>query len=434
MTTERYFGGRDGRLENLRKTLEWIAKSEPTENELLTWISRNTAANDDETIIKNIRFLEAVDLIEQSAERFSLTNKGSAFERNNTPLVMYEGLEKAVNGFREIARAIAFDHRTLEEIQSVLRENYPDYELPEGVVTKHLDWLRSLQLVTQEDGQFHIPIEDGSFKVGETYNRWFIHDVLKGERYKGISKPSEHPFLLLFTGESGDDYGYEDEFLEDDTFLYTGEGTEDDMVMEDGNRAIRDHKKNGEALHLFESTDLPWIVTYLGEYECVEVRETELEDENGELRDGFRFRLAPVGGTEIEIGGGSPATLSGEELFQKAKQSSPTGNNASSGGSGGGGRSYPRSEFVREFALRMANGVCQGCKEKAPFVDKQGQPFLEVHHLTRQSDGGADDPENVIAICPNCHRRVHQGQDGDEFNRELRNKVEHRNKELPRNG
>lgn len=214
-------------------------------------------------------------------------------------------------------------------------------------------------------------------------------------------------------------------FLEDDTFLYTGEGTEGDMTMDGGNKAIRDHKENDKSLHLFESTDLPWIVTYLGEYEYIGYDSRTLQDENDDPREAFQFRLAPVGGTEIELEEGTPASLSDAKLFEKAKQSSPTGSPTSSSRSGG--RSYPRSEYVREFALRMADGVCQGCEQDAPFVTSTREPFLEVHHLTRQSDGGPDAPENVIALCPNCHRRVHQGRDGDAFNQMLMAKAEQRN-------
>ena len=80
---------------------------------------------------------------------------------------------------------------------------------------------------------------------------------------------------------------------------------------------------------------------------------------------------------------------------------------------------YRRSDVVKEYALRVADGVCQGCGEEAPFLGTDGEPFLEVHHLYRRSDGGADHPDNVIALCPNCHRRVHYGQDGDNFNQQL---------------
>ena len=57
-----------------------------------------------------------------------------------------------------------------------------------------------------------------------------------------------------------------------------------------------------------------------------------------------------------------------------------------------------------------------------PFETKSG-PYLEVHHLTRLADGGADLPQNVIALCPTCHRKAHYSLDYLEFNNQLINKV-----------
>jgi predicted HNH restriction endonuclease len=69
---------------------------------------------------------------------------------------------------------------------------------------------------------------------------------------------------------------------------------------------------------------------------------------------------------------------------------------------------YYRSIYIKEFARIVANGICQLCDNEAPFLDKQGNPFLEVHHIHYLSKGGTDTIDNVVAICPNCHRKVHQ--------------------------
>ncbi|MFK4391531.1 5-methylcytosine-specific restriction endonuclease McrA [Peribacillus frigoritolerans] len=68
---------------------------------------------------------------------------------------------------------------------------------------------------------------------------------------------------------------------------------------------------------------------------------------------------------------------------------------------------YNRSVYIKEFARRVSNGICQLCEKKAPFVDKEGNPFLEVHHIDYLSRGGSDTVENVVAVCPNCHRKLH---------------------------
>jgi 5-methylcytosine-specific restriction protein A len=68
-----------------------------------------------------------------------------------------------------------------------------------------------------------------------------------------------------------------------------------------------------------------------------------------------------------------------------------------------------RSLLVKTYALLRANGICELCQKPAPFVSDAGIPFLEVHHIFRLADDGPDDPENVAALCPNCHREAHFG-------------------------
>jgi len=60
--------------------------------------------------------------------------------------------------------------------------------------------------------------------------------------------------------------------------------------------------------------------------------------------------------------------------------------------------------------LKRANGICERCKSKAPFIRKKDHtPYLEVHHKVFLANGGEDSIENAIAVCPNCHRELHFG-------------------------
>ena len=47
------------------------------------------------------------------------------------------------------------------------------------------------------------------------------------------------------------------------------------------------------------------------------------------------------------------------------------------------------------------------CSKEAPFYDKDSKPYLEEHHVNRLADGGSDTMDNVVALCPNCHRKIH---------------------------
>lgn len=66
-----------------------------------------------------------------------------------------------------------------------------------------------------------------------------------------------------------------------------------------------------------------------------------------------------------------------------------------------------RSACVSEFAKRWADGFCLLCDQKAPFNDKSGKPYLESHHIQWLSEGGNDSIDNVVALCPNCHKKMH---------------------------
>jgi hypothetical protein len=71
------------------------------------------------------------------------------------------------------------------------------------------------------------------------------------------------------------------------------------------------------------------------------------------------------------------------------------------------GTAFERDPQVRAWVLQEARGICELCDQKAPFVCLDDTPYLEVHHVHTLAEGGADTPENAVALCPNCHRELH---------------------------
>ena len=61
---------------------------------------------------------------------------------------------------------------------------------------------------------------------------------------------------------------------------------------------------------------------------------------------------------------------------------------------------------VRKYVIERANVHCQLCGCEAPFKDSEGHPYLEVHHVIPFREGGTDSPDNLVALCPNCHRKL----------------------------
>ncbi len=69
-----------------------------------------------------------------------------------------------------------------------------------------------------------------------------------------------------------------------------------------------------------------------------------------------------------------------------------------------------RDPNVKAWVLINANGVCEYCRSNAPFNSTSGIPYLEVHHVKRLADRGADTIDNTVALCPNCHKAIHYAE------------------------
>lgn len=68
---------------------------------------------------------------------------------------------------------------------------------------------------------------------------------------------------------------------------------------------------------------------------------------------------------------------------------------------------YDRDPEISAYVKKRADGKCDLCGSLAPFFDSKGNPYLEEHHVERLADGGEDTISNAVALCPNCHRKVH---------------------------
>jgi 5-methylcytosine-specific restriction enzyme A len=219
------------------------------------------------------------------------------------------------------------------------------------------------------------------FKPGTIFERRSeIHDLYGGQRQGGISTPSNAPYVFLFTGETGAAYGYRDEFKEDGTFWYTGEGQVGDMQMIRGNKAIRDHKPSKQELHLFESLK-DRRVRYIGQAEYITHHTEERPDMQSDIRKAIVFELGIEGVEENQSGKAPPEfiqvdpkslwTRNMDELKSIAEQKST----ASTSIQERRRIIYLRSEAVKIYALRRANGTCEGCRLAAPFKKKNGKPY-----------------------------------------------------------
>ncbi|WP_241360754.1 HNH endonuclease [Pseudomonas aeruginosa] len=207
---------------------------------------------------------------------------------------------------------------------------------------------------------------------------------------------------------------YDDRWL-NDVLHYTGMGQVGPQSLEfNQNRTLSESPTNSVAVHLFE-VFTKRVYTYIGEVVLAGAPYQEQQlDAEGNDRSVWVFPLQLKTGCLPKI----PDTtlkaldqvkekqarcLSDDEVEKLAKQQGQRNvstRNVSA-------TQYQRSPWVAENARRRAKGYCELCGEPAPFKRKDGSPYLETHHIEWLANGGEDTVENTVALCPNCHRKMH---------------------------
>ena len=61
------------------------------------------------------------------------------------------------------------------------------------------------------------------------------------------------------------------------------------------------------------------------------------------------------------------------------------------------------TEATKQEARRRSHYTCVWCRGR--------QAFLQVHHIIPQAQGGANDLQNAVALCPNCHTLIGNNSD-----------------------
>lgn len=196
---------------------------------------------------------------------------------------------------------------------------------------------------------------------------------------------------------------------------YTGMGKSGDQSLTfSQNRTLAESSTNGVDVHLFEVHE-PKVYSYVGQVELTSEPYQETQNgDDGKSRKVWIFPVVPVSSSAKPI---AIETLKAEEELQskRARALSDDALKAKATETGSkkvGVRSavtqqYQRNPWVAEYAKRRAAGHCDLCTEPAPFSQKSGEPYLEVHHIKWLAKGGADTIENTVALCPNCHRKMH---------------------------
>lgn len=252
---------------------------------------------------------------------------------------------------------------------------------------------------------------DPNLHQGEILSNSELCKIFKCAPQGGMRKSNKTNTLVLVSNHTKS--LYEDRW-EDDIFHYTGMGQTGDQSLDfSQNKTLNESNHSTIDVFLFEVfTSRKYF--YQGKVKLVDTPYIERQlDKNQRMRNVWIFPLKLVDDTVPLIPEDTfinktnrrqqlSKKSSTNDLFKRLKNSSnkPGVRYIIS-------KQYERNQDVVEYVKRKANGYCQLCGNKAPFKNKNDEPFLEVHHIKWLSNGGEDSIENAVALCPNCHRKMH---------------------------
>lgn len=73
------------------------------------------------------------------------------------------------------------------------------------------------------------------------------------------------------------------------------------------------------------------------------------------------------------------------------------------------GRKIMRKSILVKLVKERDDNKCQSCG--FTFKKKNGENYVEVAHMRGLAEGGPDHPDNMVALCPNCHKKLDMGDE-----------------------
>ncbi len=255
--------------------------------------------------------------------------------------------------------------------------------------------------------------EINSLEIGKELNNDELQQVFKCSPQGGMRRSRKTNTLVIVSNLIKSIY--KDRYDEGKSILYyTGMGTVGDQsLLFAQNKTLAESNGNGVSIHWFEVLK-DRVYTYKGVVNLIADPYIEVQpDANNNLRQVYVFPLK-VASSSIYVTNKESLDiiadqkerqarqLSDDELEQRAKRSRKKTSSRKTQTT-----HYERDPWVKEYTLRKAKGICQLCNQPAPFTKRNGDPFLETHHIIWLANDGDDTIVNTVALCPNCHRKMH---------------------------
>lgn len=297
-------------------------------------------------------------------------------------------------------------HEKYNEVRNTVTGKYYGYAPPKGKIDivklgakKRDEYISNVMVI-------YVKKVEGS---NNRYISSFIEDAIV------YSTPHIDPSLNRTITQDGK--SIECSFCVESNFLHSLEdiATKDKFII-----SLKDHSTSMFRKQRFYKGTYPDLDSQIIDYlEKISAKETDFDDSlfQQELQE---FPSAPIPKMKHNVS--SPPVFS----------------------EGANGQQVKKSVRVSKTALAIAKYVCEVSSEHKTFTNINGVPYMEGHHLIpctpsnvrkywKEFGVNIDCIENIICLCPTCHRLLHYGNE-DERNELLKELFSIRKKRLEKIG
>lgn len=371
MTTDRFYGGVSGRLQNLRAMLKYVDENTPPREQVAEWVVENTQAGSINAVNHHLTFLQSIDFLHLSDTGCELGDYGRLYLDEHDPTTFYEALSSGVKGFDTLLEALAEEPMTDEEIMELFVTEFKEAEMTTpGPAARHREWLEALGFVRRTDGINELT-EEGrklissaegseSRKRREMKKIEQLRSALLENEMSCVPQGRQHLSENIYPAIKS---SYPD--LCNDEFLCE-EAHDSGRPQPEWKHAVRDIQqrlasRNGTRVHRQDEQEM-WL----------------FESESDE---------AATDSDPIEIPSGNEATERRETTVNRIQ----------------------RNRVLVDRMKDLYDHTCQVCGDRRQSGPDEG--FSHVHHLMPLGEphDGPDVPENTVVVCPNHHEDFEHG-------------------------
>ena len=257
-------------------------------------------------------------------------------------------------------------------------------------------------------------------QIGEQFkDRTEIWTFFGGQWVQGVTNFEAEKIVNVFFDEDGP---YPDEIDQETGIVeYRGKGLTGEQKLTEGNKLLEDARITKTAVRFwYKPSKGVWIFrNWVTVFDRDNIEE---EDVSGNLAKRYLWYLVPVISDRkelwpIEITQAPVRQIPKDELhliknsknllLDYAKIAKELEDKPTTMGPLSISRvpQPKRRKRAKNIVIARALGKCENdkCTGMPPDVKKDGTPLFQVDHIVQLSDGGPDRPDNMIALCPNCH-------------------------------